>query len=139
MRRCCSGHSYLCSCSSTVRFLDSESLSKRRLLLRPAPRRVHFARAWTRASKPTLRLSSGREETCRGASRGTFFSTKHPSPARELLLCVYSRMTRIATKDARWALCSPCSLGSSPRRPTASCSLAAVRRGDCVRASRLNS
>ena len=40
----------------------------------------------------------------------------------------------VATKDARWVRCS-CSLGPSPRRPTASCSLAAVRRGDCVRAS----
>ena len=39
MRRWCSGHSFLCSCDSTVRFLDSESSSKRRLLLRPAPRR----------------------------------------------------------------------------------------------------
>ena len=33
-----------CSCDSAVRFLDSETSSKRRLLLRPAPRRVHFAR-----------------------------------------------------------------------------------------------
>ena len=41
----------------------------------------------------------------------------------------------VATKDTRWVRCSPCSLGPSPSRPTASCSLAAVRRGDCVGAS----
>ena len=57
-----------------------------------------------------------------------FFSAKHPGPARELLLCVYSRMIRIATKDARLVRCFPCSLGPSPRRPTASCSLAGEAR-----------
>ena len=72
-----------------------------------------------------------------------FFSTKYLSPARELLLlllCLYSRMIRvIATKDARWVRWSPCSLDPSPRRPTARCSLAAVRREDSVRASWLYS
>ena len=47
---------FVCSCDSAVGFLDSESSSQRRLLLRPAPRRVHFARPWTRASYLTLRL-----------------------------------------------------------------------------------
>ena len=65
-----------------------------------------------------------------------FFSTKNPSPARQLLLCVYSRMIR-RQKKARWVHCSPCSFGQSPRRQTASLSLAAVRRGDCVRVSSL--
>ena len=41
----------------------------------------------------------------------------------------------VATKDAPRVGFSPCSLGPSPRRPTASCSLAEVRRGDCVRSS----
>ena len=45
-----------------------------------------------------------------------FFSTKHPSPARELLLCVYSRTIRIHARRALGALLS---LFSSPRRPTA--------------------
>ena len=50
--------------------------------------------------------------------------------------CVFSYdITHVATKDARRVRCSSCSLGPSPRRPTASCSLAAVRRGDCFRAS----
>ena len=57
-----------------------------------------------------------------------FFSTKHPSPARELLLCVYSCMIRSHERRA---------LGA--RRPTATCSLAAVRCGDCVCASWLYS
>ena len=69
-----------------------------------------------------------------------FFSTKHPIPARELLLCVYSRMIRKPRKTRTGcARCSPCYLGPIPPRPTASCSLAAVRRGDFVRASWLYS
>ena len=35
-----------------------------------------------------------------------FFSTKHPSPARELLLCVYSRMIRSHERRALGALLS---------------------------------
>ena len=35
-----------------------------------------------------------------------FFSTKHPSPARELLLCVYSRMIRSHERRALGALVS---------------------------------
>ena len=89
---------------------------------------------------PTLRSDSSLAARRRAEPlHAVFFSTKHPSAAPELqLLCVYSRMIR-TTKDACWVHCSPCSLGPSPRRPTASCSLAAVRRGDCVRASWLYS
>ena len=49
-----------------------------------------------------------------------------------LLLCVYSRMICGHEKRALGALLF---LVSSPRPPTASCSLAAERRGDVVRAS----
>ena len=42
---------FFCSCDSAVRFLDSEKSSQRRLLLCLAPRRVHFAPPWTKASK----------------------------------------------------------------------------------------
>ena len=85
---------------------------------------------------PSLRSDSSLAAKRRAeALHVVFFSTKDPSPARALLLCVYSRMIRIATKDARRVRCSPCSLGPSPRRPTVSFSLDAVRRGDCVRAS----
>ena len=62
-----------------------------------------------------------------------FVSTKHPSPARELLLCVYSRMIRSHERRALGALLSLFS--RSEPASTDSCSLAAVRRGDCVRAS----
>ena len=41
------GSFVFCSCDSAVRFLDSENSSQHRLLLRPAPRQVHFARPWT--------------------------------------------------------------------------------------------
>ena len=127
VRRWCSGQSHFCSCDSAVRFLDSENSSQHRpLLLCPAPRRVHFARPWTLASKPTLRLWSGCEEPCRGASRGIFFNKA--SEPRTSCCSVYSRMIRSHEKDARWVRCSPCCLGPSARPPTASCSLAAVRR-----------
>ena len=59
--------------------------SQRRQLLCLAPRRVHFARLWTQQFKLAL---TAREGTCRSAS-GASFLTKHPSPARDvLLLCV---------------------------------------------------
>ena len=124
------GRSFFCSCDSAVRFLDSENSSQRRPLLRPAPRRVHFARPWTQASKHSSLAAKRRAE----ASRGIFFQNwvraQHVSCCSVCTLAWY-----LTTKDARWVRCSPCSLGPSPRRPTARCSLAAVRRGDCVRAS----
>ena len=70
------------------------------------------------------------------------FSTKHPSPARELLLlCVYTCMIRSHERRALGALvsCSLTSRSEPASTETASCSLAAVRRGDCVRASWLYS
>ena len=106
------GSSFFCSCdSSAVRFLDSENSSQHRLLLRPAPRRVHFARPCTRASTgldhPSLYAQTliwPRRDVPR---RFTWcFSTKHPSPARELLLCVYSRMMRSHEKRALGVLLS---------------------------------
>ena len=56
---------------------------------------------------PGLEHPSLRSDSSLAAKRGAealhvmLFSTKHPSPARELLLCVYSRMIHIATRDAR--------------------------------------
>ena len=58
MRRWYSGHLLVCSCDSAVRFLDIEKSSQRRLPVCLAPRRVHFARPWTQASKPALIDSS---------------------------------------------------------------------------------
>ena len=61
---------------SSVRFLGIENSSQRRLLLCLAPRRVHFARPWTQASKPALTDSSlaTKRRTCGGASLGIFFN-----------------------------------------------------------------
>ena len=56
-----------------------------------------------------------------------------------LLLCL-CLVRDVATKDARWVRCSSWPPGPRPRPPTASNnSLAAERRGDCVRASWLYS
>ena len=130
MRRWCSGHSFFCSCDSAVRFLDSENSSQRQLLPRPAPRRVHFARPWTRASKRTLRLLSGREETCRGASRGIIFQQRIRAQHDELLLRVYSRMIRSHERRVLGALLSLFSR-SEPRRPTDRYSYTQRSRSSC--------
>ena len=117
VRRWCSGHAFFCACESAVRFLDSENSNQRRLLLRPAPSRVHFPRPWTRAPKPMLRLYLLRDLPRRFT--WYFFSARHPSPARELLAALCVLAWYVATKDVGWVRCSPCSLGPSPRRPTA--------------------
>ena len=52
-----------------------------------------------------------------------------------LLLLLCTLVWYVATKGTHWVCCCSWSLGPSPRRPTASCSLAAERRGDCLRAS----
>ena len=105
---------------------------------REQTRRVQFARPWTQASKPALTVYSLAAKIRTVALHVAFFSTKNLCPARCCCCCrcVYSRMIYLATKDARCVHCSSWSLGPSPRRPTASYnSLAAVRRGDCVRKS----
>ena len=63
------------------------------------------------------------------------FFNKASGPSTMSCCSVCTLAWYVATKDARWVHCSSCSLRPSPRRPTPSCSLAAVRRGDCVRAS----
>ena len=78
----------------------------------------------------------GREETCQRASRGKSTRAQHGSCC---CCSVCTLESYVATKDTRWVRWSPWSLGPSPRRPTASCSLAAVGLGDCVRASWLYS
>ena len=121
----------MCSCDPPVRFLAQKIQAN-----------FHYCYVRRRAQRtslgPGLEHPSLRSDFSLAAKRRAealhvvFFSTKHPNPARKLLLCV-------ATKDARWVPCYSCSLDPSSRRPTASCSLAAVRRGDCVRASWLYS
>ena len=118
-RRWYSGHLFICSCDSAVRFLDIKKSSQRRLLLCLAPRRVHFARPWTQAPKPALTDSSLAAKRRSEALHVVRFGTKHSRPPRRYCCC--------------------CSQGPSPRPPTASYSVAAKRRGDCVRASWLYS
>ena len=66
-----------------------------------------------------------------------FLSTKHPSPARELLLCVYSRIIRSHERRALGALPSLFSRSEPASTDSyCSCSLAAVRRGDGRSSSR---
>ena len=56
---------------------------------------------------PSLRSDSSLAAKRRaGALHVVFFSTKHPSPARELLLCVYSRVIRGRERRALGALLS---------------------------------
>ena len=56
---------------------------------------------------PSLRSDSTLAAKSRAeAFHVVFFSTKHPSPARELLLCVYSRMIRSHERRALGALLS---------------------------------
>ena len=56
---------------------------------------------------PSLRSDSSLAAKRRAeALHVVFFSTKHPSPARELLLCVYSRMIRSHERRALGALVS---------------------------------
>ena len=101
------GSFFFCSCDSAVRFLDSENSSQRRLLLRPAPRRAHFARPWTRASKPTLTDSSlAAKQTCPGASRGIFFNKASEPSTRAAALCVLSHDTYSHERRALGALLS---------------------------------
>ena len=138
VRRWCSGHLVFCSCDSAVRFLDPEI---------QANVEYCYVRRCAECTSldPGLKHPSLSSYSSMVANRRaevlhlTFFSAKHPSPARwAAALCILSYKVYVATKDARWVHCSSCSLGPSPRRPTASCSLA-VRRGDCVRASWLYS
>ena len=136
MRRWCSGHLFVCSCDSAVSFFLLPGKFKQTSTA--AKRRVQFARPWTQASKPALTVYSLAAKIRTVALHVAFFSTKNLCPARCCCCCrcVYSRMIYLATKDARCVHCSSWSLGPSPRRPTASYnSLAAVRRGDCVRKS----
>ena len=56
---------------------------------------------------PSLRSDSSLAAKRRAeALHVVFFSTKHPSPARELLLCVYSRMIRSHERRELGALLS---------------------------------
>ena len=91
---------------------------------------------------PNLRSDSSLAAKTRAeALHVVFFFNKasEPSTMSCCSVCTLSYDTYVAKKDARWVRCSHSSLGPSPRRPTASCGLAAERRSDCVHASWLYS
>ena len=77
-----------------------ENSSERRLLLCLAPRRVHFARPWTQASKPALTDSSLAAKRRVEALHLVFFFKQASEPTTMtymllllLLLCVLSYET----------------------------------------------
>ena len=90
---------------------------------------------------PGLKHPSLRSHSCLSVKRRAealhvvFFFNKASEPSKMSCFSVYSRVIRTRRHERRalGALLS-LSLGPSPRRPTAGCSLAAVRRGDCFRA-----
>ena len=136
-RRCCSGHSIFCSCDSAVRFLDSRNFKQTSTTATSgaAPSALRSALDLNSEAYAQILVWPRRDVPTRFTWR--FFQQN--IRAQHESCCCYSVCALAATKDARWVRWSPCSLGPSPRRPTASCSLAAVRRGDCVRASWLYS
>ena len=104
VRRWYSGHLFVCPCDSAVRGLSIEKSSQRTTTAqRLARAECTSLGPGLTASKAALTDSSLAAKRRTEALHVVFFSTKHPSPARELLLCVYSRMIRIATKDAGYA------------------------------------
>ena len=137
----CSGRFFLCSYDSAVRVFKPTSTTA---MSGAAPSALPSA--LDSRSKPAPTHSSLAAKRRAAALHVVFFS-KHPSPTRChtycgccccccCCCCVYSRMMRIiAAKDARWVRCSSWSIGPSPRRPIASCRLAA----EGVRASWLYS
>ena len=83
------GSFFFCSCESAVRFLDSENSSKRRLLY--VRRRAERTSLGPGLEYPSLRADSSLAEKRRAEPlHVVLFSANHPSPARQLLLCVYT-------------------------------------------------
>ena len=130
MRRWCTGHSFFFPCDPAVRFWGQKFQAN-----------VDYCYVQRRAEctslgleHPSLRSDSSLAAKRRAAAlHVVFFFNKASEPStRAAALCVLSH-DNVATKDARWVRCSPCSLGPSPRRSTASCSLAAVRHRGCIR------
>ena len=144
MRRWCSHHSFF------ARVIQQLGFCTQQIQANVDYCHVRLSAECTSLSALDFKHPSLRSDSSLAAKRRAealyvvFLFNKGSEPStRAAALCVYSRMIHtskyVATKDARWVRCSPCSLGPSPRRPTASCSLTAVRRGDCVRASWLYS
>ena len=125
MRGWSSRHCFFCPCDSAVRFPDSEELSQSRLLPCMAPRRVHFARPWTQASKATLTDCSLTAKRCTGALPCVVSFNQASEPSSMSCCSVRTLVWFVPRKTRAGYAGLPCFLDPSPRRPTASCSLAA--------------
>ena len=137
MRRWCSGHLCAFSRDSAVSW-QVFGLRKIRPTSTTGMSGATKRRGECTSLGPGLKFPSLRSLTLVWALHVVLFSTKHIRAQQDhllqlLLLCVLS-YDNAATKDACLVCCSSWSLGPSPRRPTPSCSLAAERCGDCVRA-----
>ena len=132
VRRSCSGHSFFARVIQQLGFWTQKIQAN-----------VDYCYVWRRAERtslgsglehPSLRSDSSLAAKRRAeAFHVDFFQQSVRAQHDELLLCVYSRMIRSHERRALGAL-----LLFSRSEP-ASCSLATVRRGDCVRASWLYS
>ena len=113
VRRWRSGHSFFCLCDSAVRCLDSEIQAN-----------VDYCYVRRRAEctslSPGLKHPSLRSDSCLAAKRRAFtcffFFNKASEPNMmsccSVCTCVLSHDPyQVATNDARWVRCSPCSLG----------------------------
>ena len=91
------------------RFLDIENSSQRRLLPCLAPRRVHFARPWTQASRPALTDSS---PAAKRRAEAIYFVFSSPSVRAHhddlhtaaAAMCVFPRTRRSHERRALGAL-----------------------------------
>ena len=145
-RRWYPGHLFVCSWDSSavqLGFLDIENSSQHRLLLLClAPRRVRFARRWTQTSKPALTDSSLAAKRRVDALHVVFFFIRahHDDDLLLLLLLLWCTLVCMVRSHKRRALGALLFLvaRSSPASTDATYnSLAAERRGDCIRASSL--
>ena len=131
-----SGHSFYCSCDSAVAIFGTQELQanmdycyvRRRAECTSLGPGLNHLQAYAQ-TLVWLRRDVPRRFTW------LFFST-HSIRAQHVSCCsVCTLAWDVATKDARWVRCSPCSLGPSPRQPTASCNVVC----GCGEARRLRS
>ena len=100
-------------------------------------RRAEWTSLGLRLEHPSIRSDSSLAANRRADALHVVCSTKHTSPARELLLRLVSRDTYQHPRKMR-AGRAPLHVlwvRPNPRQPTASCILSTMGRGDCVCAS----
>ena len=133
MRRWCSGHSFFARVIQQLGFWTQKNQANVDYC-GYVRRRAECTSLGPGLKHPSLRSDSSLAAKSRAdALHVVFFSNKASTPGTGCSVCTL--VCCVDTTDGRWVRFSPCSLGPSPRPSTASCSLAAVRCGDCVRAS----